>query len=468
MVGIRPVLASLELTRNPFPPTPDAGSYFLTSRLHEQFSDVMHCIEARKGFVLLTGEVGLGKSTLVRRLLAALPVETTRSALILNTFLQEAHLLAAILRDFGVMASGAFDGDLALLNNFLLRQYQEGKTCLLVIDDAQNLNVESLEMVRLFCNLETDQEKLLQILLVGQPELEKILENPALRQLKSRIVKHARLQGLRLDEVLRYFDFRVTAAGGTGRINLTPEATRQLHKFTGGNLRKIHLVLDRCLYGLVSLRTREIDKALLMLAVKDVSEKQAPRHFWHALWLTPLVFTGIGALAVFLGTGSNPLSDSVFSRSMPVRTIVGPVTTLAALPVPHSLVKHDGANECLQKIRAGDPGQFIVSQLLPPTIAKKLKETPGICMFSHEMRTWVTWLADTRSADALLPQPSEATRQMQRRLVRFGVLAPDLVDGVNGEKTTVAIRAFQRLIALPVSGRPDELTYMLLEKLDAS
>ena len=128
MQGMSLVLSSLGLSRNPFPPTPDASSYFFTAHLQTQFSEVQHCIEARKGFVLVTGEVGLGKSTLVRRLLRALPVDQTVSALILNTFLQEADLLAAILRDFGLQPQGSLDADLSQLNTFLLAQHAQGRT----------------------------------------------------------------------------------------------------------------------------------------------------------------------------------------------------------------------------------------------------------------------------------------------------------------------------------------------------
>ena len=136
MQGMLPFLLSLGLKRNPFPPTPDASSYFFTTYLQEQFAEIQHCVEAHKGFVLVTGEVGLGKSTLVRRLLDALPQERTVSALILNTFLQGGDLLAAILRDFGLPSDGNLDADLSRLNAFLLAQDGAGKTCLLIIDDA--------------------------------------------------------------------------------------------------------------------------------------------------------------------------------------------------------------------------------------------------------------------------------------------------------------------------------------------
>ena len=262
---------ALGLSRNPFPPTPDAASYFFTPQLQEHFAELVHCIEARKGFLLLTGEVGLGKSTLVRRLLDTLSPQRVRSALVFNTFLQGEALLAAILRDFGLAPSPSLDEGLANLNAFLMEQRRVGVTCLLVIDDAQNLKPESLELVRLLCNLETGQEKLLQILLAGQPELEVLLDTPGMRQLKSRLIKHTRLTGLQREELARYFDFRVNAAGGAGRIKLQPAAARLLYAATEGNLRRIHLVLDRCLYGLAALSRQNVDVELMKAALRDVS-----------------------------------------------------------------------------------------------------------------------------------------------------------------------------------------------------
>ena len=194
-------LADLGLVRNPFPPTPDAWCYFSTPRLEEHMVELAHCVLSRKGFCLLTAEVGIGKSTLVRRLIFDLAPQGVVSAFVFNTFLQGPDLLAAVLQDFGLQSAGSMSADIAELNAFLLKNHQEGKTCLLVIDDAQNLSEDSLELVRLLCNLETDQEKLLQILLAGQPELEAALSQHNLRQLRSRIVKHARLQGLSSTEM---------------------------------------------------------------------------------------------------------------------------------------------------------------------------------------------------------------------------------------------------------------------------
>src|SRR5690606_10455304 len=167
----RAYLQRLGLERSPFPTTPDAENYFSTGPIEGELAEAVHCVLARKGFVLLTGDVGTGKSTFLRRLLDEVEDRGAIVSLLFNTFLQGPDLLAAICRDFGVKAGTDAAANLDALNRFLLRCWHDGRTCVLVIDDAQNLDVASLELLRLLSNLESGQEKLLQIVLAGQTEL---------------------------------------------------------------------------------------------------------------------------------------------------------------------------------------------------------------------------------------------------------------------------------------------------------
>ncbi|HET6396987.1 MAG TPA: AAA family ATPase, partial [Pseudoxanthomonas sp.] len=243
-------LQTLGLERAPFPPTPDAAAYFRTPLLERELVEAAHALRTRAGFVLLTGEVGTGKSTFLRRLLHSLESEGVVVSLVFNTFLQGADLLAAVLRDFGLEPQGNPAADIERLNRFLVGQWQKQATCVLVIDDAQNLTVESLELLRLLTCLETGQEKLLQIVLAGQPELRENLEQPRIRQLTSRICKHVRLAPMDAGQTGDYVAFRLAASGpGGGGIALEPDAVAELHRASGGNPRRIHLVMDRCLYG---------------------------------------------------------------------------------------------------------------------------------------------------------------------------------------------------------------------------
>ena len=495
--------ARLGLTRNPFPPTPDASAYFFTDALQEQFAEVLHCIQARKGFVLLTGEVGLGKSTFVRRLLDTLPPDEVRSALVFNTFLQREALLSAILRDFGLEPTDDMDEALARLNRFLLAEHRAGKTCLLVIDDAQNLQPASLELVRLLCNLETGQEKLLQIVLAGQPELETLLDGQDLRQLKSRIVKHARLVGLEAGQVVRYFEMRVSAAGASGRIALQPRAARLLHRETQGNLRRIHLVLDRCMYGLAAHGGGVIDSALLRAALDDVAVG-APargRPGWRAAAAVAglgLVALGVGAAYVWptapMGTapsanrtptmpspsaGSVPAAVSApapvvvatppAEAPLPAEAVVTVPPASPAAPEPSAADPVLAEQRCMAAIASEASDRPMVGRALPAAAVARLQSTAGLCLFERGAQHWALW-RDTldKSAYGATATASPASTALQKALVQQGALAPAQVDGLYGPQTVAALAAFQTAMGLPATPVPDELTYMLLEKMNAA
>jgi general secretion pathway protein A len=498
------IYATLGLSRNPFPPTPDAGSYFFTPRLEEDFAEIVHCIEARKGFVLLTGEVGLGKSTLVRRLLDTLQDKNCHSALILNTFLQDSALLSAIQADFGLPPTESVDQGLANLTEFLIAKHQAGDINLLVIDDAQNLSVDSLELVRLLCNLETGQEKLLQILLVGQPELEETLAAPELRQLKSRIVKHARLNGLHKDELTRYFDFRVNAAGAEGRLSIEPAAADALHRATQGNLRRIHLVLDRCLYGLASARGSVVTAALIQRAVADlpalgdeakaVAGQATPRN--RKAWIFAGLLAGTTATVAVASFGlvsqqpntpvtpSQAVTSTSASESASVSASVHASVAANALPsatdgtastparassqatLPPAEVSPRRACE-IQLEALATANEVVHAQRLPDSVTGGWKPSARLCRFAVGQESWVAWLGRDDARHIVAAQ--QATRKVQARLKSMGLLdtrEPD--DGFFGSKTGEALARFQQQHGLAPTGKPDELTFLLLEHQDAS
>ena len=467
-MSVSTVYATLGLARNPFPPTPDAGSYFFTPRLEEAFAEIRHCIEAKKGFTLVTGEVGLGKSTLVRRLLDALPAEKCRSALILNTFLQEGALLSAIQTDFYLPPTESVEQGLAQLTDFLITQHQAGQISLLVIDDAQNLTIESLELVRLLCNLETGQEKLLQILLVGQPELEKTLALPQLRQLKSRIIKHTRLTGLKKDELTRYFDFRVNAANAAGRLSIQPAAIHQLYQATQGNPRQVHLVLDRCLYGLASQRQSIIDLPLLRRAVAelpDLSSSSAngdttPEQRKSRTWLTLGLLAGAATVAV---AGWHQIDQAVMaSPPLPpqAKAIAAPDDSSSKI-VAQAITRPS----CEEKLKAiAQPGDVLQVQRLPTEVANALKISTRVCPFQLNSEPWAVWLSRDPVRHILASQ--QAASHAQSVLKSKGLLDIPTPDGFFGPKTGKALSRFQQQYGLPPTGQPDELTFLLLENED--
>lgn len=267
------------LTESPFPVTPDASHYFCSQRLESHVLELMHCIHMRKGFLLFTADVGLGKSTLSRYLINNLEVYNTVVSLVLNTFLQGVELLKAINEDFGLKVEGGVKEQLDGLNSFLLEQYSQERNCLIIIDDAQNLSTESLEMIRLISNFEVSTHKLVQILLIAQPEIMLTINLPQIRQLKSRIALHIELAPFTEKEVQDYVYFRLNGAGNYNNIELTKKAIKCLHKLSNGYPRRINLIMDRVLYALLIEASHRVDDKLIVLANNDLEQTQRMINF---------------------------------------------------------------------------------------------------------------------------------------------------------------------------------------------
>ena len=199
----------------PFNLTPDPRFVFLSKTHKEAFAHLLYGINNRVGFIALTGEVGSGKTTVLRTLLGQLNPDHHRTALILNPCLTVPELLQNINREFGLAASSSTGGSLDALNQFLLQQNSEGRTVVLIIDEAQNLEASVLEQIRLISNLETDREKLIQIVLSGQPEFGQILKRNEMRQLSQRIVVRYHLQPMDFRDTVHYIHHRLKVAGGS-------------------------------------------------------------------------------------------------------------------------------------------------------------------------------------------------------------------------------------------------------------
>jgi general secretion pathway protein A len=252
----------------PFSLTPDPRFLFLSERHREALEHLLYGIRERKGFIQITGEVGAGKTTLCRAALERLG-PSYRTALILNPVLSSPQLLRTILVELGIEPPGRSDRAVYLeqLNEFLLAQVPLGRDVVLIIDEAQDLSAELLEQVRLLSNLETDRQKLIQIVLLGQPELKAMLDDPQLRQLRQRITVRYHLTPLDRDETELYVNWRMQVAGGNGRPTFTPWAMRRIHRYAGGVPRLINAVCDTALLaGYVAgedhLRARHVGRAI--------------------------------------------------------------------------------------------------------------------------------------------------------------------------------------------------------------
>ena len=257
----------------PFNITPDPRFLFFSERHREAFDHLLFGIAERKGFIQLTGEVGAGKTTLCRALFEQLD-ERYETALVLNPRMTSLQLLKSILNELGLTADGEDRvADLETLNRFLLEQIQRGKDVVVVIDEAQTMGVDLLEEVRLLSNLETDQRKLLQIVLIGQPELRTLLDDKRLRQLRQRITVRYHLEPLTLHETEHYIGHRMRLAGANGRPVFGRWALRRVHRYSGGVPRLINAVCDKTLLcGYVDqvdhLRARHVRRAIRELEGK--------------------------------------------------------------------------------------------------------------------------------------------------------------------------------------------------------
>ncbi len=230
----------------PFNITPDPRFLFFSDRHREAFDHILFGIRERKGFIQITGEVGAGKTTLCRAVLEQLGPNYV-TALILNPCLTSAQLLRAIMRELGLEPKNDRVACLETLNQFLLDELGKGNDVVLLIDEAQDLEPELLEQIRLLSNLETDQRKLLQIVLIGQPELRDKLNERRLRQLRQRITVRYHLEPLSRQEVERYIQHRLQVVGANGRPAFSPWAIRSIFRYSGGIPRLINAVCDKAL-----------------------------------------------------------------------------------------------------------------------------------------------------------------------------------------------------------------------------
>lgn len=262
----------------PFSLTPDPRFLWLSDTHEEGLASLFYGVTARKGFILLTGEVGAGKTTLLRAVLHRLP-EETNIALVHNTAdLGPMDLFKLVLRDFGISCSGKTKGDyLIALNDFLLYELEQRVNVVLIVDEAQNLNRRTLEEVRLLSNLETDSEKLLQIVLTGQPELLDKLADPSMRQLRQRIAVEHHVASLARDDVGQYLRFRIEVAGGRYEDIFEEGLEPVFYDASSGSPRLINLLADRSMLAAFSKQSEIVSRALVEKKAEELLRARLPR-----------------------------------------------------------------------------------------------------------------------------------------------------------------------------------------------
>lgn len=293
------------LEHEPFSIAPDPRYLYLGERHREALAHLLYGLGGGGGFVLLTGEVGAGKTTVCRCFLEQVPPHC-QVAYVFNPKLTVTELLAVICDEFGIAvpdtggSAPTVKSYVDPLNRFLLAAHAAGRNCVLLIDEAQQLAPDVLEQLRLLTNLETNERKLLQIILVGQPELRDMLAQPGLEQLAQRVIARYHLGPLSEADTALYLQHRLAVAGLRGASPLGPALVRRIHGLSGGVPRRINLLCDRALLGAYSQGRAEVDMKTLVQAAREVdgARPRPPRGAWHAL-LAPA--GGRAAVAWVLG-----------------------------------------------------------------------------------------------------------------------------------------------------------------------
>src|SRR5512139_2783536 len=291
------------LQEKPFAITPDPRYLYLSERHAEALAHLLYGINEAGGFIQLTGEVGTGKTTTIRSLLEQLPGHAD-VALILNPRITPAEFLLTICEELHVHVPEAGRGStktlMDLLGRHLLDTHARGRRVVLIVDEAQNLGTETLEQVRLLTNLETATTKLLQIILIGQPELRTLLDQPDLRQLAQRITGRYHLSPLSREETAGYVKHRMRVAGATAEV-FTPSALREIHRLSGGIPRVINVICDRALLGAFTQEDHRAGAALVRRAASEVYGRPVPAP-WLKWATAAAVVAALALVAVGLWT----------------------------------------------------------------------------------------------------------------------------------------------------------------------
>ncbi|MGB6604089.1 MAG: AAA family ATPase, partial [Steroidobacteraceae bacterium] len=284
------------LNEKPFAITPDPRYLYLSERHAEALAHLLYGIKEAGGFVQLTGEVGTGKTTIVRSLLAQTP-KNAEIALILNPRMTAPEFLLTICEELGIGVPDAAQQSLKdlvdILSEYLLRAHAQGQRVVLVVDEAQNLSPDVLEQVRLLTNLETNTQKLLQIILIGQPELRELLSRNELRQLAQRITGRYHLNPLSHEETVAYVCHRLRVAGATSDI-FAQRALNEVFRLSGGVPRVINVICDRALLGAYSLDRHRVTAGLVRHAASEVFGRRLAPH-WLPWAVTAAIAAGLVA-----------------------------------------------------------------------------------------------------------------------------------------------------------------------------
>jgi len=312
------------LTEKPFSLTPNPQFLFYSRQYREAEDQLLYGINNREGFMLVTGQPGTGKTTLCRDLIEKLDRTKYQSALIFNPFLNGEEMLSALLTEFGVTPpAGANRKELLdRLNAFLLEQLALGRSCVAIFDEAQHLSTEFLEQIRVLSNLETHQEKLIQIILVGQPELLENILSPRMAQLDQRVSIRCTLSDLDELETDRYIHHRLNVAGSKGQIRFNKRAVAEIFRASRGVPRRVNLISDRSLLAAFAEQSRDVQPAHVRKAVQSLrgedaadavpTNRRSSAWRWAAIAASVVLVASVTAAVAFWPQRSGPGDEALY------------------------------------------------------------------------------------------------------------------------------------------------------------
>jgi general secretion pathway protein A len=362
------------LHEKPFNMTPDPRFLFLSESHREALAHLVYGIDNRTGFIALTGEVGAGKTTVLRALLAQLDPERYRTALIFNPCLSAPDLLQVINREFHIPSDGLGQSVLLEnLNGFLIGQNEEGRIVVLVIDEAQNLQPEVLEQIRLISNLETEREKLLQIVLAGQPELGQLLERKDLRQLNQRIVVRYHLRPMTGHDTYLYIQHRLKVAGGKRILSFSKDAAKKIYRYAGGLPRLVNIASDRALLAAYTENAQQITGRIASAGIADLKPRRK--------WLNWKSLAGVGVATILFAA----VLFHLFGQQWIDR--FGPAATVE---LTEFVAKEPAAEEpgMVKATEANNPETQTPSQKLTTVLVGKSEQESAREAFNTLARAW--------------------------------------------------------------------------------
>ncbi len=466
-------LEHFHLKYNPFPVAPDTENFYVSSAIDKVITEIIHGIETRKGFMILVGEVGLGKTTIGRKIVSLIEGSGVETSLILHTALQGSDLLREINRDFKIRArTNKLSDQLRRLNEFVLKKNAEDKNCAIIIDDAQNLSAESLELLRMISNLEADREKLVQILLIGQPELLRKLRSPELRQLQSRIIIQQEVRPLNKHELKDYVYFKLNGAGNDGTTTVTSGGLKAIYRATKGNFRRVNALMDRCLYAGFVHDTTRISRRIVRKAALDLDRKPIEAY------RRPVTWAVASLLSLCLAVGLYYANDHLhlLRQGVPIKITHRKLTQRVPSQVLSFLtdyglssygtaffegLTHGSIESVARKIFKDTGLRLIELDLVPRGVREKFGILAYPSTDAAKQRFFVFWRPEFWVKRFYYGYQGPEILRVQRILAGLNFYN-DNMDGIVGKNLMKAIVEFQKRMSLPVTGFPDTRTLFLM------